>query len=480
MAVSIAEMERVALGGGGGGGGGVRFGDDVGQVIELGDLNDDLGLSMLMNPSKVSVQQSSGGGGGRTVNVNSYAPPSAQPQPVQQQQQPQGDSLGLGSIELTPLEPMEPIDMNNFGAPPIQVSVTKEGSGLFGNSQSATGPGVVLSSPARDPEAEKKEKGEYITKLQRLETKGFTVSRKFTMDNSLEEIKTEYFRLVDARQLETSIKFQRQMLMGAITGMEWLNGRFDPFDLKLDGWSESVHENAEDFDEIFEELYDKYKDKGKMSPEIRLMMAVGGSGFMCHVSNSFFRSKMPSMDDVLRKNPELARQMAAAAAQQAGPGFGNFMGMAMGVPQQGGSQGPQVPGSMGAPFGGNGMNAPPSMAPSGAFFAASAAAPEPPMQQQRPTARREMTGPTGPVVDDILKTFEEVRRAEMMAAAIPQYTTGSPTAGTQAAVAQAQAQQAASVADDMSQGESVRTGATGGRRRRRNQAAVGTVVGINV
>lgn len=217
-----------------------------------------------------------------------------------------------------------------------------------------------------------------------------------------------------------------------------------------------------------------------MSPEIRLMMAVGGSGFMCHVSNSFFRSKMPSMDDVLRKNPELARQMAAAAAQQAGPGFGNFMGMAMGVQPQGqqGAQGPQ-PGSMGAPFGGNGMNAPPSMAPSGAFFAASAAAPDPPMQQ-RPTARREMTGPTGPVVDDILKTFEEVRRAEMMAAAMPQYTTGSPTGGTQAAVAQAQAQQAASVADDMSQGESVRTGATGGRRRRRNQAAVGTVVGINV
>ena len=473
MAVSIADMERVALAGGGGGG--VRFGDDVGQVIELGDLNDDLGLSMLMNPSKVSVQQSPSGGG-RTVNVNSYAPPSAQPQ---QQPQQQGDS-GLGSIELTPLEPMEPIDMNNFGAPPVQVSVTKEGSGLFSNSQSATGPGVVLSSPARDPEAEKKEKGEYITKLQRLETKGFTVSRKFTMDNSLEEIKTEYFRLVDARQLEMSIKFQRQMLMGAITGMEWLNGRFDPFDLKLDGWSESVHENAEDFDEIFEELYDKYKDKGKMSPEIRLMMAVGGSGFMCHVSNSFFRSKMPSMDDVLRKNPELARQMAAAAAQQAGPGFGNFMGMAMGVQPQGqqGAQGPQ-PGSMGAPFGGNGMNAPPSMAPSGAFFAASAAAPEPPMQQ-RPTARREMTGPTGPAVDDILKTFEEVRRAEMMAAAMPQYTTGSPTGGTQAAVAQAQAQQAASVADDTSQGESVRTGATGGRRRRRNQAAVGTVVGINV
>ena len=478
MAVSIADMERVALGGG----------DDIGQVIELGDLNDDLGLSMLMNPSKVSVQQSPGPG--RTVSVNSYAPPAA-PAPSVSFGGSGSGSGGLGSIELTPLEPMEPIDMNDFGAPPIQVSVSKEGSGLFGNqgafgnTQSATGPGVVLSSPARDPEAEKKEKGEYITKLQRLEAKGFAVSRKFTMDNSLDEIKTEYFRLVDARQLETSIKFQRQMLMGAITGMEWLNGRFDPFDIKLDGWSESVHENAEDFDEIFEELYDKYKDKGKMSPEIRLMMAVGGSGFMCHVSNSFFRSKMPSMDDVLRKNPELARQMAAAAASQAGPGFGNFMGMAMGIPQGGP---PNLPPGMGSPFGGNGGPGPmgpmPPMSQSGAFFGASAASPAPSAANDaptRPTARREMTGPTGPAVDDILKTFEEVRRAEMMAAALPQYTTGSPAAPMQAAVAQAQAQAAGSVADDMSQGESVRTGTTGqGRRRRRNQAPVGTVVGINV
>lgn len=197
------------------------------------------------------------------------------------------------------------------------------------------------------------------------------------------------------------------------------------------------------------------------------------------------------MDDVLRKNPELARQMAAAAAQQAGPGFGNFMGMAMGMPPQG-PQGPQgmpqgPPGSMGSPFSGNGgsagpMGPMPPMPPSGAFFAASAAPPAAANEAStRPTARREMTGPTGPAVDDILKTFEEVRRAEMMAASLPQYTTGSPAAPTQAAVAQAQAQQAASVADDMSQGESVRTGATGqGRRRRRNQAPVGTVVGINV
>ena len=469
MSVSIADMERVALGGDS-----LRMDEDIGNVIELGDLSDDLGLNLLMNPGKMS-SNSGGGSSSRTFTV-------PQPSEPPRQQVSFGGSGGnLGGIEVTPLEPLEPIsidmssssqpiDMNNFGGPPVNVSVNKESGsfgGLFGNTQSATGPGIQLASPARDPDAERKEKTDYLNKLQRLEAKGFPVARKYTMDNSLDEVKTEYFRLVDARQLETSIKFQRQMLMGAITGMEWLNGRFDPFDIKLDGWSESVHENVEDFDEIFEELYDKYKDRGKMSPEMRLMMAVGGSGFMCHVSNSFFRSKMPSMDDVLKKNPELARQMAAAAASQAGPGFGNFMGMAMGV-QPPMPQGPSVNPSQ-----------------TGGFFAAPSAPPAPDYAQmmqpqsvlqqqstQRSSARREMSGPSG--VDDILKTFDEVRRAEMAAA------TFQPATGvlTQPAVA-AVMSSAMSVAE--SQAESSYTGTTNTLRprRKRAQPPVGNTVSLD-
>ena len=486
MAVSIADMERVALGGDS-----LRFDDGgIGNVIELGDLNDDLGLNMLMNPSKAGGGGSSGmvtavPDSSRTVNITSFTPP---PQPSY------SSSGGIG-IDATPLEPLEPIvfdsapiDMNDFGARPVEVTVKKDNGGmfggLFGNSQSATGPGITLATAQRDPEAEKKEKTEFLNKLQRLEQKGFPVARKFTMDNSLEEVKAEYFRLVDARNLETSIKFQRQMLMGAITGMEWLNGRFDPFDIKLDGWSESVHENVEDFDEIFEELYDKYKDRGKMSPEVRLMMAIGGSGFMCHVSNSFFRSKMPTMDDVLKRNPELARQMAAAAASQAGPGFGNFMGMAMGVPQQGQQQqgqpqAQQQPPSYSANGGPGAFHPATAMPPTGAFYGASPAVPsqEQQPQQQRQTARREMSGPTG--VDDILRTFEEVRRAENDAASMPAMATGFATQPAVAAVMSSSAS-AVSAEDMMSHAESAMTGGTSGRRRRRAQPPVGNTLSLNV
>jgi hypothetical protein len=473
MSVSIAEMERVALGSTRSGG------QDFGNIIDLGDfgsggdLGDDLGLSLISNPTKVTVSSGNDHGHSQGPSV-SFAPPNEGGKSVSIQSFAPSSSLG---IDITPLEPINidgPIDLNSFGAPPVEVKAVQESSssfgGLFGNSQSSTAAPAIQLASLRNPEEEKKEKSDLLNKLQRLEAKGFPVARKYTMDNSLEEMKTEYFRLVDARQLETSLKFQRQMLMGAITGMEWLNGKFDPFDIKLDGWSESVHENVEDFDEIFEELYDKYKDKGKMSPEMRLVMAVGGSGFMCHVSNTFFRSKMPSMDDVLRKNPDLARQMAAAAAQQAGPGFGNFMGMAMGAEPPPGV----TPPGMG-PF------SPPPPPPTGAFFGSSAAAQaEPRMPQsqtqaqaqasQKPTARREMAGPSG--VEDILKTFEEVRRAESQT--LPVYSSQQP------AVEAAVRGTASVVSEDMSYSESIGTGSASGRRRRRAQPPSGSTISLNV
>jgi ribosomal protein S28E/S33 len=232
-----------------------------------------------------------------------------------------------------------------------------------------------------------------------------------------------------------------------------------------------VHENIEDFDEIFEELYDKYKDRGKMSPEMRLVMAVGGSGFMCHVSNSFFRSKMPTADDIFKKNPELARQFAAAAAQQASPGFGNFMGMAMGVPQPQ-QQMPAGPQGMPQP-----QMPPRTTGPTGSFFGSSQqemrqepqvmASVEPPR-----TARREMRGPTG--VDDILRTFEEVRQAEEQQNTMPNFPM--PTQMQSPAMAAAVELQSIASEDVGSIGT---TQTNSGRRRGRRQAPSGNVVSLN-
>ena len=445
--VSLREMEEVAL----------NFDSPLDmKVINIdGGMGmgpgDSLGLGMLgattktvtVTPDQSSSWNSGGSGGGG------------------------GGGIGLSEVEITNLDDQPAVTLNmGQNATPIDIEFKKaEGdkNNFFSNNQTASGPTISLAPAGsyRDPAEEKKEKIELLNKLQRLEQKGFPVSRRFTMDNALDEMKQEYMRLVDARNLETSLRFQRQALIGVVTGMEWLNGRFDPFDLKLDGWSESVHENVEDFDEIFEELYDKYKDRGKMPPELRLMTALAGSGFMCHVSNTFLKSRMPSADDVLRQNPDLARQFAAATANQAGPGFGNFMGMAMGQTQQGGPQGQSAQGVTGAFFQANAQ--PQQQRPPQAVASVE--------QQQQPakqTARREMKGPSG--VDDILSAFQEAREREMNE--IPQ------TAAPQSAVAAAVEIQSMASDDIQSAVESTRTGRTGGGRRRRQ--AVGNTLSLAV
>ena len=481
LGIPISELKDIANEFGGG---------DIGNVINLSDVaGDDLGMGLLSN-TKVSPA----GGSGTSVNV--FAPP-----PL------------ASDINITPLEP---IDMNSMDIPLSSTigeigsgptfSINKESSSsLFDNMQSNSGAGLGFSSSVtRDPEEERKEKTDLINKLQRLEKKGFPVSRKFTMDNSLDEIKAEFDRLVDARQLENSIKFQRQMMVGLVTGLEMMNEKFNPLDWKLDGWSESVHENVEDFDEVFEELYDKYKGKGNMPPEARLLFMLAGSGFMFHMSNSFFRKQAPSMDDIFAQNPGLRAQFATAAASAAGPGFGNFMNMAMGG--RGGPaaapapfQAPQAPGGPGGMFyqpsagGAMPMGAPPQTSVPLAAMPQSAAAQEAPR-----VARKEMKGPSG--VDDILNTFREVRSAEveygmgMMGSAGPGGPGGmamgplgvsmgvgpSGVFNTPASAAAAEIQSLHSE-EIRSQAESQYTSATkNGGQRRRKPVPVGNTVTLNV
>lgn len=158
------------------------------------------------------------------------------------------------------------------------------------------------------------EKSELLYQFDRLEKKGFKLPKKFCMDSSLSEMKAEYERLKKDKEIDASVAFQRKMLLAFTTGVEFLNNRFDPFDIRLDGWSENIHESIDDYDEVFEELHNKYKSKSKMSPEIKLLMMMGGSAFMFHLTNTMFKTSLPQMGDVLKKNPDLMKQFASATA----------------------------------------------------------------------------------------------------------------------------------------------------------------------
>ena len=162
------------------------------------------------------------------------------------------------------------------------------------------------------------EKREILYQLKRLQDKGYKIPNSYNMSSDLQEMKQEYDRIVRDKDIDASVRFQRKMLMAFVTGTEYLNSRYDPFSIKLEGWSEQVHENIVDYDDIFEELHEKYKSKGKkMPPELRLFISLTGSAFMFHLTSRMFKeSAIPGVEEVLKSNPALMKESQNAAAKQ--------------------------------------------------------------------------------------------------------------------------------------------------------------------
>jgi hypothetical protein len=112
-------------------------------------------------------------------------------------------------------------------------------------------------------------------------------------------------------ETQAAIKFSRRCLMACVTGLEFLNKKFDPFSVKLEGWSENVMENVDDYDNIFERLHEKYSGKTEIAPEIELLLTLGGSAFMFHLTNTLLKGPMMG-NLVAQNNPNFMSSMMGA------------------------------------------------------------------------------------------------------------------------------------------------------------------------
>ena len=173
-------------------------------------------------------------------------------------------------------------------------------------------PPVQEEQPSKGYTSVDEEKADLINKLGRLEKKGFAVNKRLNAYSNVEELRSEVKRITYSIDVEQSIRFSRRMLVACVTGLEFLNKRYNPFEIQLEGWSESVMENVDDYDGVFEELYVKYRSKVNVAPEVKLIMMLGGSAMMFHLTNSMFKSVMPNMNDVMKQNPDLVKNMMAA------------------------------------------------------------------------------------------------------------------------------------------------------------------------
>ena len=158
-------------------------------------------------------------------------------------------------------------------------------------------------------EQRRQKKFELLSKLQALERKGVGLTKKFTTKHRLCDIQSEYDRVHALLTEEAGVKFGRKVLMAFVSGVEYANKSFDPVGAKLEGWSESVMENVEDYDNSLAKLANKWQSRVEVAPEMELFIALSGSAFMFHLSKSLLQNSGSFMKSMETRAPNMLERM---------------------------------------------------------------------------------------------------------------------------------------------------------------------------
>jgi len=261
------------------------------------------GADLLMNTSIMS-----GGGGGGDTSM------------------PALESVTL-DFSTDDLPAFGPSSSSNSAPPPDKprlvpsaddVGVTRSWDGVENlNAEAYLKP--VNAGPKLSDDAIAKRKYELLRKFERLNKMGVPIRKRFTMDSPLDEMELELEFVRKEKAMDSTIKQFSEWFITGMSALEWGSKNVNMmkmFGLQLDGLSQSAQMNVGDLEEDFEELYELYGDKMRMHPLVRIPMRTCFMVYMVHLTNQMaMKAPVPNIEEILRTNPDIARQMAAQAMQ---------------------------------------------------------------------------------------------------------------------------------------------------------------------
>ena len=135
-------------------------------------------------------------------------------------------------------------------------------------------------------------KREVYENLQKLKDKGIRIPH-FTEESDLDEMNDYYDMKSSDLRRRKGVRTMRKVVTTGASLVEFVFGKWNPLNLELEGWSESMNENITDFDDVFEEFADKYfRDRSKLPVEIRLVGLILWSALSFHFSNQMAKNMM--------------------------------------------------------------------------------------------------------------------------------------------------------------------------------------------
>jgi hypothetical protein len=137
------------------------------------------------------------------------------------------------------------------------------------------------------PEAQMLKKLDMLRKLGELAQYGVKLSQNYNMSSDYFTMKYEYELHKSIRSKQNSVNWMSSLMLNCIYGVEILNEKYNPFDLKLKNWSEQINADINNYYDVFGEIYEKYNKPGKnMSPELKLILMISGSALKFHLNNT--------------------------------------------------------------------------------------------------------------------------------------------------------------------------------------------------
>lgn len=135
------------------------------------------------------------------------------------------------------------------------------------------------------------EKFQFLINLKRLRQQGCVLTREYSTQDSLEDIKYEFERQKMNLDTVNGTALLKDGLKLGVSGIEMLNNKLGPF-LRLQGWSESVTNDMSRFDNVLTRIYLKYLNRtSSMNPIVELGFVLAGSMLMFHFQQSVFGPK---------------------------------------------------------------------------------------------------------------------------------------------------------------------------------------------
>lgn len=132
----------------------------------------------------------------------------------------------------------------------------------------------------------RQEKFVMLTRISSLSKNGISTRKKFSMEDDIDDIRFECYRMTREKNSQKAIKTMQQMLISAATFIEFGNMMFDPFNLKLNGFSKNMLLTVSDYDDSLEEIHHKWSGKTSIGPEVMVMFSFITSAIFHHAGNT--------------------------------------------------------------------------------------------------------------------------------------------------------------------------------------------------